>query len=363
MIIEKVLIKYMNVVTSDVFVRYEKEFAQRIISGLSKGYRINLNEPKFVQNLVSEINKIHDLSKKDNGNSFKLSTRAIFIHGNKSIVEFDYYGKKEKRELGDLIFIISLVFNSKKYFEKFTINQVKKDKISSRDISWDIKNKGQLYLLSRFPTFRCVKGIIPKREYNLPNYSGSLGSYGLLYKPGDFTYISATELDSFIGYRKKLKKNELHNLTNGLEKYLSHPFFYSNSSDIDELFHNIFKYRPYVFRRFLPFNLFDTCHYTYNTFDFSHKYLTMRIGEPIFMTVGIDNTQTRNFLWELLSAVKIKTIRAKEKNLDEVLSFMNKFIRYGYAYDRREEGLREDIEFDFEGGGIGIIHTIIKLSE
>jgi len=29
MIIEKVLIKYMNAVTSDVFVRYEKELDQR----------------------------------------------------------------------------------------------------------------------------------------------------------------------------------------------------------------------------------------------------------------------------------------------------------------------------------------------
>lgn len=223
MSIKKAMNKYIETIKSDAFTRFEKEFARRMTSALSRGYLQKLHETplvKIVKNVVNSVDKLTD------GNqNFKLSTKSVFIHGNKSQVEFDYYGRKEQTELGDLIFIISVVFNDKKYFEKFTINQFKKDK-GRRSVSWRI-DKEQLYLLSRFPAFRGVKGFVPKKNFDLPNYSGCLGSYGLLFKPGDFAFISATELDSFIGYRSSLKLNELY-LIHETEKYpFSHfPYFY-----------------------------------------------------------------------------------------------------------------------------------------
>ncbi|GFP37903.1 hypothetical protein HKBW3S44_01583, partial [Candidatus Hakubella thermalkaliphila] len=248
-------------------------------------------------------------------------------------------------------------FNGWKYFEKLTINQFKKDKRGSMSISWSIDNRGQLYLLSRFPTFRGVKGLIPKKESTLPNYSGCLGSYGLIYKPGDFAFVSATALDSFMGQKNTLKKGELYLLTYKSKKYpFFFPYFYP---DINELLYLIDKfYRRYGFKWYFLWNIFDNYHYAYNTFDFTHKYLTMGIGEPLFMKIGIDNLHARNFLHEFLSAIRIKVREERD-----VLNFMDGFFRYRYAGNGGEGGFRQNIEFDFEGGGIGVIHTIINLGE
>jgi len=42
---------------------------------------------------------------------FKISTKSIFIHRNKFLAEFEYYGERIKKELGDLIFILSVIYN------------------------------------------------------------------------------------------------------------------------------------------------------------------------------------------------------------------------------------------------------------
>ena len=76
-----------------------------------------------------------NLNVKDYRAYTELSTKSIFIHGNRSRVRFDYYDKKTNPvELGDLIFIISIVYNKRKYFEKITINQFKKDEKTQKHI-------------------------------------------------------------------------------------------------------------------------------------------------------------------------------------------------------------------------------------
>ena len=50
-------------------------------------------------------------------------------------------------ELGDIIFIISIIFNGQKYFEKFTINQFKKDVQRKRAVSWNIKRRTTLFVI------------------------------------------------------------------------------------------------------------------------------------------------------------------------------------------------------------------------
>lgn len=338
MSIDKVLEEYRDVVRSDVFVRYEKQFADKIVSELSKGYLGGLPEPRLVETVEGIVNSVHNFSETSHQPYFEISTRSIFIHGNKSQVQFKYYGNwVNSIELGDLIFIISVVHNGKKHFEKITTNQFKKEKSSSKRISWGITNKKQLYLLSRFPPFRGVKGLVPKRMRYLPNNSGCLGSYGLLYEPGDFAFVSATGLDSFMGDRKTLKMKELHNLSNIT---LKGPFYWCET--------------------FCPLNwhILGNCHFSNDVFSFVHEYLRANIGESVFSRMGIDNPQVRIFLGELISIIESKARREKS---EDMLNFVNEFRRFPY-FDI--EGLNQiNRDIDPEGGGIGIIHTTIDLGE
>jgi len=47
------------------------------------------------------------------------------------------------------------------------------------------------------------------KDYNLPNYSGCLGSHGLLYYLGDFAFISSKQLDAILSGKNKLKLENL----------------------------------------------------------------------------------------------------------------------------------------------------------
>jgi len=338
--INRIIEKYLEAMRSEVFTDYGKEFSQKIISSLSQGYLQGRKEPPLVQIIESIVNSVHDFNVKNHKTRFKLSTKAIFIHGNKSHVQFNYYENRTKPiELGDLIFIISVVYNNKKYFEKITINQFKRDKRKSKNISWSITNKEQLYLLSRFPTFIGVRGLIPKKDYDLPNYSGCLGSYGFLYKPGDFAFVSATRLDSFIGDRKTIKMRETYNLVNGRENHL-------------------FSWYPVFWET--VWHIFGNCHFSHNVFNFVHEYLRMNIGEPVFSKIGIDNPRARDFLHELMLAIEYK---ARKEKSPEMLNFVKEFRRFSYVDSEGQNQSNEEVDFDYDGGEIGIIHTSIDLGE
>lgn len=216
---EKVIENYIQLIETEHFSKYEKDFAHKIQMGLLEGYQQHDTEPKMVSNVEAIINKVNEFSA--SVNRFHISTKGIFIHGNKSQVEFEYSdGSKTQRELGDLIFIISIIYNNKKYFEKFTITQFKK---STNDTRWDL-NKKQLYLLARFPTFKGAKGsIISEKEYNLSNYSSCLGSYGLLYKPGDFAFASAKIVEALLGNSKSIGIKSMLSVANFCESLIHCP--------------------------------------------------------------------------------------------------------------------------------------------
>jgi hypothetical protein len=332
----KVIENYREALRSDIYASYQKGLAGRIISALSRSYLEKLHEPLMVGIVEDVVNSVKNFKMTDRKIPLELSTKSVFIHGNKSQVQFKYYGKQTRPiELGDLIFISSIVFNGRKYFEKMTINQFKKDISKRQHISWSISNKKQLYLLSRFPTFRGVKGIIPKKNYDLPNYSGCLGSYGLLYKPGDFAFVSATRLDPFMSFKSALKITELDILAN---------------------------YRTQQALYWLPelYPFFGNCHFCLNVFNFMHEYLRMNIGEPIFMETGENNYQAREFLSEIMSLIEIE---AKKTNSQELLSFISSFRQFPYADKRKPNRFDEASDFDSEGGRIGIIYTTINVSE
>ena len=277
----------------------------------------------MVRAIQEVVNGLDKLELKDVRSDLQLITRTMFIHGTRSFVEFDFYNQKARKELGDIIFIISLVQSGRKCFEKMTINQMKKDYRKAMQPRWSIDEK-QLFLLSRFPIFEGYKGsIIGKHPYHLLNQSGCLGSYGLLYKPGDFGFVSATSLAAYIGRHWTLKMPDFQWLR-----------LQSQRVPLD------------------PFDLLGNDHFSQNVFDFSERFLKLRIGEPIYSTIGQNNKEALGFLHELLSVVK---------NQPQHGDFVDDFFRYDYVADSSNR--RETNEFGLPSGGVAIIHTTINLGE
>jgi hypothetical protein len=194
-------------------------------------------------------------------------------------------------------------------------------------------NKKQIYFLSRFPTFRGTKySLVPQKDFNLSNYSGCLGSYGLLFRPGDFAFVSATRLDTYLNGENKINGNDLFILCEERNVYF----------------------------RFLPQIILGNYHSSRNAFDFVDKYLRLCIGEPIIMEIGRRNITAKNFLYELLSVIRKK---AEEENNTNILKFCNTFFNNQSISNTDKGSPIDNNTSDFHGGGIGIIHTIIDLGE
>lgn len=355
--IMEILKNYLRLITTEHFAKYERDFARNLQIELIEGYNQALFEPDMVSIIERIINNLNDLSISVNG--FKISTKSIFIHGKRSQVEFEYFGQKVQRELGDLIFILSIIYNGKKYFEKFTISQFKKDNNKS---IWDLSNKEQIYLLSRFPPFHGIRGsIVPMKEFYLPNYSGCLGSFNLLFRPGDFVFVSAPQLEFLLGNKKTLNINDITKLWASHNYYIIY-HIYHNWKHIEKLFSiwsEIWKINPsFLFFPFYSIGILGFSLYAYNIHDFVDKYLRGHIGELNYSHIGIYNKPAFDFLQELLSAIMIK---AKKEKIEELEDFVNEF--FGHAYSNNEGGIKEARGFDFEGGGIGIIYTSINLGE
>ncbi len=353
-----ILKRYLELVETDDFHRHREELGRYFKNILKEGYDLGKREDEIVEDIVNALKGLRDFEV----SKFSISTNSIFIHGAHNSVEFEYYGEKIKKELGDLIFILSVVYNDKKYFEKLTISQAKKSNKNKNTLSWDI-DKGQLYLLSRFPKFKGIRGLIPKKEFILYDYCKCLGSYTLFYNPGDFVFISAPKLEDIIKHKKSVNTKDLSNFRMSYNCFVQNlfclclidpDFFYS-------YYRWIFRYFRYCF--YAPYSkcVLGFCHYSHNVDDFVDKYLRGCIGELIYSPVGLYNKNALNLLRMLLKAVKEK---AEGDNDEKTLKFIENFYKYPYINDGNggtgDEGLGD---FDFEGGGIGIIHTIINLGE
>lgn len=350
MLIHKVLDEYLQLTKKEKFLKYEKELAYAIITGLNEKYKQGLDEQALVLELERILNNINGLSTSFNG--FNLFTKSIFIHGNKFQVEFQYYGEKAQRELGDLIFILSIVYKGKKYFEKFTISQFKNDNNNSR---WVLSNKKQLYLLSHFPSFKGISGsIIPSREFNLPDYSGCLGSYNFLYAPGDFIFVSARKLDNFLGTKNSISRTDLSKLWEPpssdfiFPMYLYCPYI----EDVYSALANNPRRMHYIT------GILGTARYASNVHDFVDLYMRGYIGELIFSETDVYNKPVLNFLHELL-----RSLKAKKSREHDVIEFVDNFFKYHYSDETIRRAEAVDDFYDNGDGGIGIIHTVIDLGE
>jgi hypothetical protein len=352
--IEVVVEKYLQLIKTEDFAKYEEDFTSRVQKGLKKGYRQRDPEPTMVSIVKGIINNLDGLSVSTNG--VKISTKSIFIHGIKSQVEFEYQGQRVQRELGDLIFILSVIYKGIKYFEKFTISQFKKD---NNKFSWNLSNKEQIYLLSHFPSFRGVRGsIIPMREFNLPNYSGCLGSFNLLFRPGDFVFISAPLLERLVGNRKSIDRFRISQIW----EPPCYCFHYPTPFDWLYIFWRRkvcgHESRSSFFPHCCCMCVLGFCRFASNIREFVYKYLRGNIGELIYSDIGIYNAPAFYFLHELLSAIMRK---AEQKENAEIIKFIKEF--FGPSYRGNDGGMGEGVEFDYEGGGIGIIYTSINLGE
>jgi hypothetical protein len=380
---EKVIENYIQLIETEHFSKYEKDFAHKIQMGLVEGYQQHDTEPKMVSNVEAIINKVNEFSA--SVNRFHISTKGIFIHGNKSQVEFEYSdGSKTQRELGDLIFIISIIYNNRKYFEKFTITQFKKFK---ENLRWDLNKKDkngkypdkeQLYLLARFPTFKGVKGsIIPMKEYNLTNCSSCLGSYGLLYNPGDFAFASAKIVEALLRNNKSIGIKRILSVADFCKPLMLDPNSLFCFKDAEELFYLWCKlYKHHLRSLFFLYPIFQNSYLpvignsisSSNVHEFSEKYLRALIGELTFANEFPYNQPAFQFLKGLMTELK-----KKGQKEDKILKFVDSFYRYDYIGRQGERGgqqgegggQREGGEegFDSDGGGIGIIHTMINLGE
>lgn len=307
-------------------------------SSLSKDFLEGKGETDITHTIDDLTNSVDNYRENGRGPHrlrFELSTKSVFIHGGKSHVKFDFYGKPSTVELGDLIFMCTVVFKGKKHFEKLTITQFKMEGETKNVTSWGIDNEEQLFLLSRFPQFRVIRGILPKKTYNLPNMSACLGSYGLLFKPGDFTFVSATILDALLGHGKTVRQSELSGHFGGLQTCFS-------------------LCRP----------IFDDCHLSPNTYVFADRFLKLNIGEPTYNSLGTYNQQARTLIQNLIGQLRRR--RASKHHTELEREKLTEFIRdFGsYPYDD-ENNVSPGDDSDAEAGddGIRIVHTTINLGE
>ncbi len=360
--------KYIETSAHEDFVSHWKQLAERLIKGIRAGYDQGSPEPEIVKTVESVIQQVGSFT--TSNNDFSIHTRSIFVHGSRSQVKFDFYGQETQRELGDIILILSIVYRGKKFFEKMTINQVKKNAWGRTSWSFNSKSPAeQLYLLSRFPTFTGVKGsIIPMKRYNLPNFSGCLGSHGLLYPPGDFALISSKKLSITLSGLRTFRLGDIFKAMKDICGYFPPYDMYCN--DTEEIlkiilhlqrFQRFPYYRPFTkmceyWKPWLcyPRVLGNIC-VASNAYDFAHVYLLGHVGEPIYTATRTINRQAFEFLHDLL-----RVIRHKGKR--EYDDFVKSFAVFPYASVDPPDRGRQEIEFDPEGGGLGIVHTLINLS-
>ena len=263
--------------------------------------------------IVANINNFNPSIK---STDFSVTIKSVFIHGNKSQVEFDYYNSKTQREFGDIIFISSLYRNGVKAFEKISFNQVKKGQIKFTLTA--PSGTEQLYLLSRFPEFRGHCGLIPKKYYSLVDNTKTLGSYGLIYAPGDFAFISAKILADKIGQSKTFSIKDLFMEGNICQNQLMH---YPRILDGNGIL-------PIVHTKF----------YCSNIYEFMLHYLRLNIGDIIFDSVFSQsvNSEAKQLIDDIFKSLL-------RSNDSDIQSFAREYLG------------DSDQTSEFEAGGLRII--------
>ena len=331
--------KFYKLTKSVKFIKYANDLANKLVSSISNSYAEK--EPEIVKSIANKLKENFQYKK------MSISTNGIFIHGNKtSGVKFQYYGREVERELGDLIYVFSVIYKNRKILEKVSFSQFKKDGNSSK---WDLSNREQLYLLSRFPTFYGTPGsIIPTNKISLRNYSGSLGTYDLLYEPGDFIHVNAPLLDTILSNHKSLRRKEF----SLLEKNRGIYFEITDSLVYEELLHFYFPFCKHSLGGCPPF---CASAFSANAYHFIQEYLRGCVGETVF-GIGINyDVESLKLIHDIFVSLKERGKKGKDGSLE---SFADSFLSTPYATDDKDEFRRTDFVDD---AGIAIIYTKVNL--
>ena len=333
---------------SDKFLQYTNVLSDSLCTVIKQDYEQGANEPTIVKDISKAINLVKTVPERlESGLMFSYNINSAFIHGKKSFVEFSLAGSKECCELGDIVFVSSLAWRGKIVAERITINQVKKEKPQSKS-SWEI-NKTQLFLLTRFPTFKGVSGIFNGDTVNAVNETGCLGSYGFLKYSDDLAFVGSIILDACLGGESTLKKDSFL-CFHLLDKL-------SNIGSIG--------FSPFYFRsRFWSYSV----EYCPNIYDFVRYYCRLLIGEPVCGYYGFNSS-----IKSLVDIIKnFANKKAKEdKTSKELQALVTSFSMFPYAYQETsgnkngrviEDNPSIEIETG-EDGGHAIIHSIIDIGE
>lgn len=318
--------EFRKVILSDSFLSFVLKANDLLESLVIDGYKRNEHEPVVVEKIVNVFNKLTNgvvtLDRK-----YYLRVDSVFIHGNKSHVEFEYFGKSVIKELGDILFLVYLKSKTSPML-KVSIIQVKKSPKES--LYWDIDN-GQLYLLSNFPKIQGKKGLFKGFCGKLTNISKNLGGYILLNDKLGMLYSSAVPI--FETTWKLKDTNRIHR------------------DELDCLF-GLYRNPPPFTRCCVWFERcfnFPLCYFSVpgnrliaeNSFCFLAGLFSFSIGEPVYLR---DQYAFTNFLGNLYASLVV--IRKQE-----VIEFLNRNKSFWKHFD----GVRFNEKDHSEDGGIGIV--------
>jgi hypothetical protein len=341
------IVQFSKTSRSDAFIRDEKRVCRDLQSALSNVYLQDGDEVQLVERTIESLNS-------SQGRHFKLE--SMFVHGNRSQVSFDYYGKTAKKELGDLLVVSTLTNRATPILQKLTIVQAKRD--TMKPYAWGI-DREQLFFLSNWPEFQGVMGIFPKRDLTIPDYSGCLGSYYLYRQPGDFVFISAKELENSLGSRKRITFDEL--LTSKTEigtpcvspsGPIPFPFLDPREAVcyLEEYYH------AFIRRGLIPAfgfpwgdsasQILRNVHFDKNVNDTIADFSRLNVGEPIFAHESA--MPVNEFAYRLLNTVIRYVVRREQGRLGQLMEF------------NADAPFFE--EADLKGIRIGIVHTITEVA-
>lgn len=341
------LIEFSKISNSDSFISEEKQISNSIQNILAEVYLNDGDEIQLVEKTIEALNV---------SRSHHIKLESMFIHGNRSQIKFQYYGKSAQKELGDLILVSTLTRRGKPILQKLTIIQAKRD--TTKPGSWGI-DKEQLFFLSNWPIFSGVKGIFPKKNLTIPDFSGCLGSYYLYREPGDIVFISARELENLLGSKKRISLDDIMKSYTENSKHQNNSFGFSPLTGLHpkELYHLSREYfyimeelghfpHPYMTYTGNNLPILQNVCICKNIFDGIRNFARLNIGEPVFSKDAV--IQVNEFGYRMLNTIIRYISRKEQGRLGQLMSF-NSDAPYFQ-------------ELNMEGISVGIVHTITEVS-
>ena len=258
----------------DEFLKFQNDLADELYDSLSKKY--SNGEVAMVKEMCNILN-----SKKYKN----LNLYSKMLHGfQTSGVQFKNQNITTKKELADMVIISIATLNNKILFQKIAFIQNKKD--DKKGNTWLI-DQDQLYLLQNFPTFDWIKGskkngtkeLKGRKNICLPNYSKTLGNYGLFQSPGEMILINALNVFK-LQNNKRISFDDIKRFS--YNKQCDNSFF--SCCGFEFFIHEFrywLKYHPECCFPFFNFPFLNNVEISYNIYDFVRNWSLFNIGEIV----------------------------------------------------------------------------------